>query len=146
VIAIPSTAGTVQVQEEQRLAKQLESLQAEPGKLAQLASALDDAMAKNSVPIPDELISSFQIPDLNKISFLPVYICRSDTSGPLEETAEPDKKRARVLTNNDNVLESCVLLESVCRSLIQLSLWNNSIYFILAALNLSLYFQTSQSP
>jgi Zn-dependent M16 (insulinase) family peptidase len=104
VIAVPSISGSIQAQEEERVAQQLASLQVEPNKLTELAETLTNAMAHNSKPVPSEVISSFQIPDFKKIGFLPVYICRSDAPPPssssdealeTKATEERDSKRAR---------------------------------------------------
>ncbi|KAG2229893.1 Metalloenzyme, LuxS/M16 peptidase-like protein [Thamnidium elegans] len=65
--------------EENRVEKQREDLG--PQKLDQLQKELDDAMAKNDAPIPNELLEGFKIPSASTIKFIDVITARNnDTS------------------------------------------------------------------
>ncbi|GAA5796832.1 hypothetical protein HPULCUR_002210 [Helicostylum pulchrum] len=65
--------------EETRVEKQCEDLG--PEKLNQLQKKLDDAMAKNDAPIPNELLEGFKIPSASTIKFIDVVTARNnDTS------------------------------------------------------------------
>ncbi|GAA5806689.1 hypothetical protein MFLAVUS_000037 [Mucor flavus] len=65
--------------EENRVEKQREDLG--PEKLDQLQKKLDDAMATNDAPIPNELLEGFEIPSASTIKFIDVVTARNnDTS------------------------------------------------------------------
>lgn len=65
--------------EENRIENQREDLGED--KLDQLQKQLDDAMAKNDTPIPNELLEGFKIPSAATIKFINVVTARNnDTS------------------------------------------------------------------
>lgn len=47
-------------------------------KLEELQKELDDAMAKNDVPVPKELLESFKIPSASTIKFINVVTARNN--------------------------------------------------------------------
>lgn len=62
--------------EENRIEKQREDLGEE--KLEELQKKLDDAMAKNDAPIPNELLEGFKIPSVSTIKFIDVVTARNN--------------------------------------------------------------------
>lgn len=77
--------------EEERIEKQIEGLGQE--KLDELQNKLDDAMAKNDVPVPKELLEGFKIPSASTIKFINVVTARNnDTSllNPVQEYVNKD--------------------------------------------------------
>ncbi|KAI7895483.1 Metalloenzyme, LuxS/M16 peptidase-like protein [Mucor mucedo] len=72
--------------EENRIEKQCEDLGEE--KLDQLQKQLDDAMAKNDTPIPNELLEGFKIPSAATIKFINVVTARNNDTTLSNEVQE----------------------------------------------------------
>jgi Zn-dependent M16 (insulinase) family peptidase len=60
-------------------------------KLKQLVEDLKKAEEKNSVRIPDDLLSKFSVPDVNKVHFFDTVTCRNDKE---QQSCETNQKLA----------------------------------------------------
>ena len=75
--------------EQARIAAQKEKLG--PEGLARAAKELEAAKMEHDRPIPQEILTSFPVPDINTISFIPV-----------QSLQEPGKGRNRTVEQTDN--------------------------------------------
>lgn len=84
VLGMPSAAMSKEISdgEKEREAKQAEDL-GEEG-LARLARTLEDAMAENERPIPQDVLTSLPVPDIEKVPSIPLFTARlaPSSSGP----------------------------------------------------------------
>lgn len=51
-----------------------------PEKLAQLQKQLDDAMAKNDLPVPKDILENFEIPSVSTIQFIDVVTAQNNNT------------------------------------------------------------------
>ena len=63
-------------EEQQRVEKQCKDLG--PAKLEQLKADLEDAMDKNAMELPEEILESFAIPPVSSINFINVTSARNN--------------------------------------------------------------------
>lgn len=114
VVGRPSAnlAEELEVAEKSRLAAQVEKLG--PEGLAKAAQELESAQAENNLPIPKEVLTSFPVPDVKSISWIPVKsvqesgMGRSVSSRPslhpdLKKHIESDGKPLSIFVQYDHV-------------------------------------------
>ncbi|KAI8327052.1 Metalloenzyme, LuxS/M16 peptidase-like protein [Choanephora cucurbitarum] len=64
-----------------------------PDKLAELQKKLDDAMAKNDLPVPKEILENFEIPSVSTIKFIDVVTAKNNDrtlSNPVQDHINQD--------------------------------------------------------
>lgn len=81
VVGKPSADLAKQIEEDEkvRIAKQIESLG--PEGLKKAATLLESSKAENDKPIPKEVLTSFPVPDVKGISWIPVQSVQEPGSG-----------------------------------------------------------------
>ena len=84
-----------QDEEDDRIEKQINDLGDD--KLDELEEILEENMKKNNIPVPENILKSFKIPDTNSIKFIPVYTYRSN-----EVPKTDDSKRLQMHLNDEN--------------------------------------------
>jgi Zn-dependent M16 (insulinase) family peptidase len=104
VLGKPSAAMATELsnKEKEREAEQAKNL-GEEG-LKKLADILEAAMAKNESPIPEEILTSLPVPDLNKVPSIPLFTARL-SPGSLSLDVIPESVRG-VSTEDVNAILS----------------------------------------
>ncbi|EKM83806.1 hypothetical protein AGABI1DRAFT_124130 [Agaricus bisporus var. burnettii JB137-S8] len=114
VVGKPSAelAGRLEKNEKDRIAKQIENLG--PEGLKNAAALLDSSKAEHDKPIPKEVLTSFPVPDVKSISWIPVQSVQEPGVGrkPFNAVAQFPELR-RVIENDGSPLPFFVEYDSV---------------------------------